>query len=1350
MVPELGVLASTPWAGHRPGRQRLRLGFWPTSRSVDVSHLRGHSPTDDALVTAGDFSCSDLPEWRGTRHAGRMYNAPTSTNAPQAARRRRSSTDRHLAGRGTELGFRSLKAYLADRAVTRRWPSTSIADELGVHPSTVRDRLDQQDLPRLRAGRTAPPGDPTPNRLLAAKRHARLVELGFADMDGTCGCGGSRRAGRCGASSPSGRDKTWTTAAGKVLTEADAARLAEEFERDDAALDTGTVTFPRKAGRPSLTGRAAVSPKVTLRVTPELRDQAERLAGERGTTVSRLAREALEQLLHSSTTGGELDQELLDHLIVEFLDHGQRAVDFLRSAAGLLSTRPELLPQQPALIAYCLREAMKAIPASQDTGGGGQWRTKSREVAEAKQRLEMIRRLPGEDSDGALQELLARIDEMALTHEQDRLHQQRLIAVITNRTGAQPLASGTGPVRTYQDVLDRLDRAVHGAVTLEEARQLWVDCLAILRQLFLPPDTRHHELDALAALDSPSQADVPALLALLAGPNHLRYFLSRIQTPAWLDLLNESEVLQPPAGHAGWPMFAAVEQLRDEHAADLAAALRRMFDRWGSDPQRAWYLARAAVDLDSRGNDLVLRALRQHPTSPGISDLAVWAAEKADPSDEFVQSVADQVLNTTTGARVSAYLEPLLQSLVDGINTDNYASRLRLLCYKLRSVSKDDYGRRYFNSLRRGGSISDRPDPHRHDWFDALLHTLVESLQRVAGRVDLRDLLEAISPLPTDIGDRVRAWLLGDTSPAEPRYLISEVAHAIASRDPTGDDLRLIDRVVAECDPGEYATEWAEAMGVPSASVLGSALAARDVPGEWLRAFEWSGLLPPSVTAAWATAAAIMSGAYGEPSRAALEQRARVESGWGQSPLSESDLAAMTTDDAARWVASWRPDPSQWLVSARELGRTLEAVVKSDPTPWTSSPLKTAGLLRHPTYIHHYLQGLATAAALDKASTDELVDLIVLVRTHPWEAVPLGRDSFDFDPDWRASEEASIDLIKSLADSDIGFGGRRDEVWSILQSEVERRNEPSHIVDGARDPLDAAINRPCTRALQAGLSFMGHEYRTHGTVRPEAMRLLSAVLRLENRDGAEHRAILAPRLGFLRHIASDWVDEHRDELFGMTAPAGLGQLTIDLALRWGQPNSWLLETFPDAVKDAVRRDVDDALAHYLVAMLWQLPQYSVKKVVDFLRSAAKLSAAGEALGHLLRSEDTSPEHARLAVQFWARALDGGTAETLAGFGWLSDTSAIDNDTWTDLTRRTLTATGGRIDGAHKIAERATAQPLSTGTLAILNQLVRGLADEWDQRSVTGLAVQALGQARHLAGTPEYKRLRTTLLERGML
>ncbi len=185
---------------------------------------------------------ADLPEWWGARHARRMGNAPTSTNAPHAhpqgrlhrhrqpaappprprsragvrrpwqlspstlpaagqpaqlaseldttttlvgrllhqagitppprqvttAHRRRTTTDQHLAARAAELGFASLQDYLADRAMARRWASTSVSDELGVHPATVRDRLDQHGLPRQRAARR-------PHRAIQRRGHQHIV-----------------------------------------------------------------------------------------------------------------------------------------------------------------------------------------------------------------------------------------------------------------------------------------------------------------------------------------------------------------------------------------------------------------------------------------------------------------------------------------------------------------------------------------------------------------------------------------------------------------------------------------------------------------------------------------------------------------------------------------------------------------------------------------------------------------------------------------------------------------------------------------------------------------------------------------------------------------------------------------------------------------------------------------------------------------------------------------------------------------------------------------------------------------------------------------------------------------------
>jgi hypothetical protein len=56
----------------------------------------------------------------------------------------------------------------------------------------------------------------------------------------------------------------------------------------------------RRTGRPSLTGRPVVSPRVSFRLTPEALHQAAALATEEGKTISQLAREALEARLQAS------------------------------------------------------------------------------------------------------------------------------------------------------------------------------------------------------------------------------------------------------------------------------------------------------------------------------------------------------------------------------------------------------------------------------------------------------------------------------------------------------------------------------------------------------------------------------------------------------------------------------------------------------------------------------------------------------------------------------------------------------------------------------------------------------------------------------------------------------------------------------------------------------------------------------------------------------------------------------------------------------------------------------------------------------------------------------------------
>lgn len=84
-----------------------------------------------------------------------------------------------------------------------------------------------------------------------------------------------------------------------------------DLARDDVRLPDGTRLtndvaekiideVRRRAGRPSLTGDAAVSPRVSFRLAPDVRARAAEIAEREGKTISQLAREALESRIRAS------------------------------------------------------------------------------------------------------------------------------------------------------------------------------------------------------------------------------------------------------------------------------------------------------------------------------------------------------------------------------------------------------------------------------------------------------------------------------------------------------------------------------------------------------------------------------------------------------------------------------------------------------------------------------------------------------------------------------------------------------------------------------------------------------------------------------------------------------------------------------------------------------------------------------------------------------------------------------------------------------------------------------------------------------------------------------------------
>jgi hypothetical protein len=598
----------------------------------------------------------------------------------------------------------------------------------------------------------------------------------------------------------------------------------------------------------------------------------------------------------------------------------------------------------------------------------------------------------------------------------------------------------------------------------------------------------------------------------------------------------------------------------------------------------------------------------------------------------------------------------------------------------------------------------------------------------------------------------MRSWILAGWGSADPSALIGEVTEAIRTRRPTGDDVRLAESAVQSCQPDDYAEEWAAALGSPPAvPAAGVALANGQVPELWLRAFYWSPLLPATVTAAWASISTLLAAAYGQPSKAGLETRPRVWASWGRSPYTEQELQAMGPDETAFMIAAWRPDTGDFLAGPRELARTLERIVKADPALWAATPLQIGMHLREPLYLSHYMRGIAEADSLAGTPPGELADLILLAFASPWQPIAMGDPTYDYDPDWRETQAAALDLIVALARQDLGFAGRDDAIWELLEQQVRDRSQATSAP--SLDILIQVMSRPCTCALQAVFDVMGYDHRGGGTVRHAALNLLTDTLAESGLDGEHYRVIIGRGIAFLRRLIPPWVEEHRDQLFGKSAPGSLGQATIDFALAYGRPDPWLLQHFQDEVLNAVQRSTSGALEHYLVGILREIPGYGIDHAVPLLRSLGKLSDAGRALGSILGSNEAAPGNISLAVRFWEKAIvvSRGTPENLTGFGWYANIPSLDDTTWNRLTLRTLTITRGRIDWAHRVADRAAQQQPTPDTLEILNQLLRSLSDYWEQRLVLDIATTAIKKATGpQTDTAEYERLRTVLLERGTI
>ena len=1061
--------------------------------------------------------------------------------------------------------------------------------------------------------------------------------------------------------------------------------------------------------------------------------------------------------------GPPVDTSILDRLASDFGNHGARAAQFLKTADTMIGSLPSA-PRLGEVIAYCIREALVEVPRAAGSAEAEStdrpWRLLSRKVVDAATRYKRARGLTGMDEQQTLEDLLESISELDDFHSRDNVHTEGLRDIIKFRTGLSPLTRNVNAFTEYQRLIDDVQTMVHTSanaelITVDYVEPYFRRTIEVLSSLF-SVDSRMEQIQHLATLEQPSSTDVATLRTHLITPHDQSFFASFVNSPAWLDLMTDHGLLDPPEnGGERWLAAMMINRLRDRYGRYIADWLGRAWNRWSSTEQGISSLADAAFQAEEYGRETLILCLQRKPNVPEICNLSFLELRRIESSHPHVATFADLLLNPA--AALDQHFErDVLDALVEGTKSENCISRIRILKHKLRTRMESDLPF-YISDSSTITSVSDDISyDFKSSW--KFLSALIQALRKaIALDSALVNLLDEIKGLPEEVGSRIQAWLRTNARNAECQESIEFIALAIQTRCPNTDDVLLVDSIVDRCGLDSTVSLWQEALGTPPDPVsLGTVIQQNPKPDDLIRRWFWSVVLPTEVAGSWRETQAILGAVHDRVERDNwLRPPPRPTSRSGpNSPFEAADLESRAPEEAADLIAAWRPDQvDSWeLRSPRGVGRQLEKIVGENPRKWANSPVEMVARLKHPTYIAHFFSGLVVGIEELRDSASPIIEAIVFARMHPWPVEPMGRNSFDADTDWSETDRAGIDLIKALARRHLPMEAiATKQAWAIVIEAARDRGSLSSSNEES-DPLTSAINRPCTRAVDAILSLIEYEYKRSGVVPQDALALLTECLGLEGRDGEDHRAILAPRIPFLQAVCSQWFEENLDLLLGSKAPPGLAQMTIDLWLQWGRASKWMLRHFRRLILDAVRRKSERAMQGFLLGVFWDIPGYDPASCVRDLANLGPeyISECGEAAARMTRPEDTNPEHVRRGISLWEQTLRMTTGvEALRGFGWWVEVSTIESEEWERLTLETCQKAEGNLDWASAVAKQASSRPTSVRALQILTLLVRGSSGSLSGYRVVDHALKALEESSEDSSlADERDELRRALLEQG--
>ena len=1080
-------------------------------------------------------------------------------------------------------------------------------------------------------------------------------------------------------------------------------------------------------------------------------------------------------------------RDLLFEKMEQDYEHGIYAVEMLKTAELLLE-QPRQYPRQAEAAAYCIRQAVEQI-----FGGGENDRESWNSIANrAVKTQRRILRSGDQSNREDYQKLLDIIDDMDDFLKSITKHEANLVAAIKLRTKHDPIPGDKTILKTYQQLLGDLNKKIVHKVAmkpkgLDAVRKYYNRTIDVLAKIILP-HIRLPEIVRLAKLDSPKKKDVDNLKEIMVSVNGFVYFVDRMVSPVWLDLM-DSDMLKSISGDSPWLLYFLTIRLKDEHVDAFVQMVDKNFDDWVTEDAGLGELGFVGYKLKNRGLCWLVKALKKSEsarlkcerdlkslskvkqsdsrwTKPRrvnnsisrLDDYALLACSMIEPSNPALVKLANHLMNS--GSRISNYhkTHTIPAKLVEGMGSSSAIKRIEIIAYKIQA--RIDLKK--YPHIDRLGTIVDI-NPDSKFGMDAMVGRLRVALKKARKLgISTSQLVETLAILHGCIRHRFVAWLYSVADDIDRTEMVDFIAAGCNSRYPTGDDDLLLDRLMQDgYMNGNVAVRLNDLINdAPECEKMSGHMRQWNFNKKDLCRILWAHMLRRRIRLSdgWGPCLEILNPYVDEEIRVLSDAADAAGTPAGTTAPAESgseDPRAVAAEIATR-----NPEAQglPWYAGMFGNMPELETVIKHNASKWAENPVEIISILRHPAYIAGYFTGLARSVEDLHAYVDRLISAVRFVRTHPWPVTDTAPSLFYYHTDWRSADGAGTDLIGAMVAKNIPLNdGALSDAWNLLCEAVSDRGE-EHPEDTGESLIDASDRKPHTRALSAMMRLIAYAADKEKPIPPKVPAVLTESAKLTGRAGEEHRVVLGVGLKLLRIALPDWFKQNEPLLLGNEVSENLGQTTLDMHIEWGSLDVYVLAKYHDGVLNAVERNVYGAIDCLLRCMFWGLDGYDPKSVAKSLVDIGpeRVSEAGKQGARLLR-EGPDADYVRRGVGFWKTVLDSSPVpKALVGYGWWADVQEVSQDEWEELMHRTCEiAMGepdwgkGEMEWVARVAERImSSQVVTDAGLQILALLLRGNLS-YERAQVAEHSIEALHKSKGTLGeTKSWRRLHEMLLEQG--